>query len=599
MMSTHTTKSRLALTAFVLLLLPILLFGPAGTWAQVYTWARSYGGMEAEEAWTIQQTSDSGYAVAGWTQSFGAGDWDFWVLKLKGDGTVQWQKSYGGYDDEAADLIYQTSDGGYVVTGFTASFGAGVIDVWVLKLREDGTVQWQKTYGGYDEDEAVGIQQTSDGGYVVAGETKSFGAGDWDVWILKLREDGTVQWQKTYGGRNLEKTSADPIQQTSDGGYVVAGYTESFGAGGYDIWVMKLDGEGAVQWQKTYGGPADDESHSVRQTLDGGYVVAGYTQSFGAGEYDIWVLKLNGDGTVQWQKTFGGEDWDLTYSVHQTSDGGCVVAGNTWSFGTGDSNVWVLKLSEDGTVQWQKAYGGQADDSAISIRQTSDGGYVAAGGTASFGAGDWDFWVLKLDGDGNIPGCPLGPTSNPIIVDTAVSGVDSRARTSDSRATVMNSSVAPANSQALANTQCYHESTPTATSTFTPSSTPTGTNTFTPTSTPTKTPTPTGTPTTSATPTATATKTPTPTATLSPTATATPTPPPTTTPTPAITQTLRPTSTWTPTLIATVTSTLTMTTTPTPTATRTWTPNSWLYLPLLLRSYVAAELLLPLNSPPR
>ncbi len=542
MMRPHTTKSRLVLAALILLPFSILLFGPAGAWAQLHTWATSYGGTDGEGAWTIQQTSDGGYVVAGWTWSFGADDSDFWILKLGADGTVQWEKTYGGNDDEAADLIYQTSDGGYVVTGYTASFGAGSIDVWVLKLDGNGDIQWQKTYGGDDEDEAVGIQQTTDGGYVVAGETRSFGAGAWDVWILKLNEDGTVQWQKTYGGKQSDTTSADPIQQTPDGGYVVAGRTASFGKGGYDVWVLKLDENGAIQWQKTYGGYDYDEAHSVRQTSDGGYAVAGFTWSFGAGDWDIWILKLDGNGAIQWQKTFGGTESDWTWSVHQTSDGGCVVGGGTESFGAGGDDVWVLKLDQDGTLQWQKTYGGQDDDSAVSIRQTSDGGYVVAGGTESYGAGDRDFWVLKLDEDGNIPGCPLAAASGAIVEpegvelaysggaiveDTEVSGVNSTAKPSNSHATIGDTRIGPLDSEASVSTQCYHESTPTAT--------PTATSTFTPTSTPTATPTCTSTPT--ATPTPTDTPTPTNTPTITPTATPTDTPTPTVTPTSTATPT--------------------------------------------------------------
>jgi uncharacterized delta-60 repeat protein len=560
MIRLHTTKSRLALTALALLLLSVLLLGPARAWAQVYTWARSYGGTAWEVAWTVQQTSDGGYVVGGYTWSSGQGD--FWVLKLRGDGTVQWQKTYGGDNDEAADLIYQTSDGGYAVVGYTASFGAGAIDVWILKLREDGTIEWQKTYGGRDEDEAVAIQQTSDGGYVVAGETQSFGAGDWDVWILKLNENGTVQWQKTYGGKKLDTTSADPIQQTSDGGYIVCGRTASFGAGGYDVWVLKLDENGVIQWQKTFGGPSDDEAHSVRQTLDGGYAVAGFTWSFGAGDWDIWVLKLDGNGAIQWQKTFGGTENEVCWSIHHTSDGGCVVAGETESFGAGGSDFWVLKLRPDGTLEWQKTYGGQEDDYAVSIRQTSDGGYVVAGGTESFGAGSYDFWVLKLGGDGTIPGCALMATSSAIIEDTGVEGVDSTAKVSTSYATIKNTYVAPANSWASVSPQCYHESTPTLTSTPTPTSTPT--------TTPTCTDTPTATPTPTDTPTATSTPMITPTATLTPTPTSTPT----ATPTPSRTPTSTPTDTPTPLY------------------------GSRVFLPLILKDYPPCDPYEPNNSLP-
>ena len=163
-----------------------------GAGLQRFAWARSYGGVRNDEAWTVQPTSDGGYVIGVYTWSFAAGDDDYWVLKLGEDGTVLWQRSYGGQDEDAADLIYETSDGGYVVAGFTASYGAGAMDMWLLKLGADGSVQWQKSYGGHGEDEAVGIEQTSDGGYVMAGETTSYGAGNWDVWILKLRANGTV-----------------------------------------------------------------------------------------------------------------------------------------------------------------------------------------------------------------------------------------------------------------------------------------------------------------------------------------------------------------------------------------------------------------------
>jgi predicted secreted protein len=440
----------------------------AGTVSQAYAWARAFGGNSQDVAWTVQQTSDRGYAVGGYTWSFGAGGCDLWILKLNEDGAVQWQRTYGGGSPDAADLIIQTSDGGYLVAGYTASYGAGAIDMWLLKLSPGGSIQWQKAYGGHGEDEAVGIEQTRDGGYVMAGETASYGAGDWDVWILKLRSDGTVQWQKTYGGPELETTSADPIQQTSDGGYVVCGRTASFGAGGEDVWVLKLDANGAIQWQKTYGGPEDDEAHAMRQTLDGGYVVAGFTESFGAGEDDIWVLKLDASGAVQWQKTFGGEKGDITWSIYPTADGGSVVGGETYSFGVGDRDLWVLKLDANGALQWQKTYGGPGSDRAVSIRQTSDAGYVLAGATGSFGVGNSDLWVLKLDASGDIPGCPLVASSNATIVATQVVGVDSQARTEDTSCRIKNTSASARVSTASSSTQCYHVATPAATASPTP-----------------------------------------------------------------------------------------------------------------------------------
>jgi hypothetical protein len=228
-------------------------------------------------------------------------------LKLDGSGNVVWQKTYGGTGQDGASAIAPTSDGGYVVAGSTNSFGASD-DVWVLKLDGQGNVVWQKTYGGTSFDAASAIVPTSDGGYVVTAEAVSFwvsGAGASDVWVLKLDGSGNVVWQKAYGGTGIDAARA--IAPTSDGGYVVAGVTSSFGAGDFDVWVLKLDGQGNVVWQKTYGGAGRDGASAIAPTSDGGYVVAGSTNSFGAGASDVWVLKLDGSGNVVWQKTYGGD----------------------------------------------------------------------------------------------------------------------------------------------------------------------------------------------------------------------------------------------------------------------------------------------------
>ncbi len=325
----------------------------------------------------------------------------------------EWAIAYGGSDDDYARSVWETSDGGYVIAGSIKSFGAFGRDYWVLKLNGDGTVAWQKTYDGGVNDYVGSIQETSDGGYVVAGETDFFNTGRLDYWVLKLNGDGTVAWQKTYDGGSGDH--AYSIQETSDGGYVVVGDSYAYSSA---YWIMKLNGDGTVAWQKTYGGSSHDHAYSVQETSDGGYVVAGLTYSFGAGDGDFWVLKLNGDGTVAWQKTYGGSYFDFAWSVQETSDDGYVVAGYTYSFGAGDNDYWVLKLNGDGTVAWQKTYGGSNYDEALSIQETSDGGYVVAGHTQSFGAGGNDYWILRLNSDGEIPGCELGSNSNAIVTDT-------------------------------------------------------------------------------------------------------------------------------------------------------------------------------------
>jgi len=465
--------------ACALLLVSASLRCPTSARAQGGQWAKTYGGRWWEEAWSIEATPDGGCIVAGWTYSFGTGEADFWVLKLRADGSVEWENAYGGPIWEWADLVSLTDDGGYLVTGEATSFGRGGGDMWALKLDASGEVQWQETFGGHVDDLAVSLLQTSDGGYVLAGETKSFGAGDWDAWVLKLDATASVVWEKTYGGTGWDSSSADPIEQTTDGGYILTGRTTSFGAGGFDIWVLKLDASGAIQWQKSYGGHDDDEAHSIRQTTDGGYAVAGFTRSFGAGKSDVWVLKLDGTGAVEWQATVGGPEEEECWSVLATSDGGWVVTGSTSSFGSGSSDLWVLKFAADGVVEWQRVYGGTRWDGGVAVRLAADGGYYVTGGTESFGADNENFWVLKLDADGLIPGCAHGASSDATIGRTWVTGVDCSAVPANSHATVATSRAFVRQSAAVVHTQCEAEPTPTpirtltATVTRTPTCTPT------------------------------------------------------------------------------------------------------------------------------
>jgi uncharacterized delta-60 repeat protein len=310
-----------------------------------------------------------------------------------------WEKTYGGSGDDRAYSIQQTKDGGYIVAGMTNSFGAGRSDVYIIKLDVNGNKLWQKTFGGSGNDGAYSIQQTKDGGYIIAGYTESFGKGESDVYVIKLDANGNKVWEKTFGGRYDD--GAYSIQQTTDGGYIIAGWTSSFGAGNSHVYVIKLNADGGEEWEKIYGGNDYDEAYSIQQTSDGGCIVAGVTSSFGAGQYDFYVIKLNENGDKVWEKTFGGNDYDEAYSIQQTSDGGCIVAGVTSSFGAGQYDFYVIKLNANGDKLWEKIYGGSSWDEAYSIQQTQDGGYIVAGRTGSFGAGGWDVYVIKMDIDGN------------------------------------------------------------------------------------------------------------------------------------------------------------------------------------------------------
>lgn len=220
---------------------------------------------------------------------------------------------------------------------------------WVLKLDGAGNVQWQKTYGGGREERGSAVQLTGDGGYIVAGSTKSFVDYDENAWILKLNGAGDVEWQKIYGGALNDYDYASAIWPTGDDGYIVAGSTES-GTRYHAVWVLKLDSQGNVLWQKAYDGNNEDSAVGIWPTADDGYIVAGNTKSFADFHGDFWVLKLDGTGNVQWQKTYGGPEWDLATAIWPTADGGYVVAGLTASFGAGAVDMWVLKLDEQGNV---------------------------------------------------------------------------------------------------------------------------------------------------------------------------------------------------------------------------------------------------------
>jgi len=448
----------IAIAMTLVLSVGLAALAPGEVLANPPYWAKTYGGDSDDFAYSIQETSDGGYIFAGEAGSFGAGGYDVWVLKLDSAGNVAWQKTYGGDSVDFAYSIQQTSDGGYIVAGETWSFGPGNYDVWVLKLDSDGNVTWQRTYGGVGDDSAYSIQQTSDGGYIVAGETGSFGAGLPNVWVLKLDSDGNVTWQKTYGG--VGDDFAFSIQQISGGGYIVAGNTLSFGAGSCDVWVLKLDSDGNVTWEKTYGGQYIDGARSIEQTSEGGYIVAGETDSFGAGLEDYWVLKLDSAGNVTWQKTYGGAGDDSTYSIQETSGGGYTVAGRTESFGAGSADVWVLKLDSAGNVTWQKTYGADSHDYANCIQQIS-GGYIVAGRTESFGAGLRDIWVLKLDSTGSIPDCRLGVASDATITVTPVTGATTTADVAATMVTPGATGVTPWDSDCTIDTQCPYAPQPT------------------------------------------------------------------------------------------------------------------------------------------
>jgi hypothetical protein len=295
-------------------------------------WSKTFGDSSPQGAKSVDQTSDGGYIIVGDNGAYESPDADVLLMKTDGSGNSQWYKTIGGSSFDGGASVQQTSDGGYILTGYTAS-GPGERAIYLVKVDSSGNREWESIFGGGAWQEGTSVCQTSDGGYIVAGYTASYGAGRSDFWLIKTDPGGNLQWDKTYGGMGYDDACA--IQQTSDGGFIVIGWTNSYGAGGEDVWLVKTDSAGNRQWDKTFGGVASDLGTSVQQTLDGGYVITGQTKSYGAGNGDVWLIKADPFGNKQWDTTFGGSAEDYGASVQQTADGGFIIGGSTDSYGAG------------------------------------------------------------------------------------------------------------------------------------------------------------------------------------------------------------------------------------------------------------------------
>ena len=371
------------------LTLPVLADGPD------IQWQKTFGGIRNDEGHSVQQTSDGGFIITGLTQSFSTGC-DIYLIKTDSAGDLLWQKTFGGYNYDSGHSVQQTSEGGFIIVGNTVSFGAGSSDVYLIKTDSNGESQWQKTFGGLYFDYGRAVQQTTDGGFIITGGTSYIIGGDYDVYLIKTDSNGVSQWQKTFGGNGSD--SAESVQQTTEGGFIIAGRTYSFGAGSSDVYLIKTNSDGNSLWQKTFGGISGDLGYEVRQTIDDGFIITGSTVC------DTYLVKTDSAGNLLWQKNFGGSDLDYGYSVQQTYDGGFIIAGETISYGAGNYDVYIIKTDPNGESQWEKTFGGSGWDSAESIQQTVDGGFVIAGSTNSFGAGDYNVYLIKLAATADIPG---------------------------------------------------------------------------------------------------------------------------------------------------------------------------------------------------
>ncbi len=431
------------------LLINVLILFVLNVYSQIQNpsiqWQKCFGGSNADFAENIEITSDGGYIIAGYTSSTNGnvtsnhGGTDAWIIKTDASGNIQWQKTFGGTNDDVATAIKQTSDGGYVFIGNTSSNNGDVSgyhdngDIWVVKLSANGNLEWQKCIGGYNDDVAYSMDITTNGDIVIAGATNSddgditYNNGGYDFCVVKISANGVIQYVKTYGG--YKQDVATSIACTSDGGCIVAGYSSSndgdvsghHGTTSYsDYWVVKLISSGNIEWQKSYGGTNDDEAYAVIQTSDGNYMVAGYTKSNNGdvtsnnsltGYTDFWILKLSSTGNIIWQKNYGGSYYEKAYSIKPTTDGGFVIGGLSGS-NDGDvsgnhssemySDYWLLKIDSMGNKKFQACYGGSSTEYSSSVAVAGNNGYILAGssnsnnGDVSGNHGNYDYWIVKL-----------------------------------------------------------------------------------------------------------------------------------------------------------------------------------------------------------
>ncbi|HYV91914.1 MAG TPA: T9SS type A sorting domain-containing protein [Chitinophagales bacterium] len=370
---------------------------------------KTYGGPSYDIGYAVQQNFDGGYILAGAQHSFSLGTYDDYVIRTNEYGDTLWTRTYGDSLDEFAYSVKQTPDGGFIICGYTASFGAGNNDVYLIRINSSGDTLWTRTYGGVNDDEGNAVAVTNDGGFMIIGNTKSYGAGNDDVYMIRTNSAGDTLWTKIFGGSGEDQ--ARSMNKTDDGGYIITGFTNSYGQGNGDVLLIKTDSSGNILFTKTYGWIDIEEGKWGEQTGDGGYALIGVS---GIGVTNVYFIKTNAQGDTVFTRMFGGisATLDLGYSLHQTNDGGYILAGSTRDINLGDYNIYMVRLDNNYDTLWTRLFSGTLNEEPYALIPTSDGGFAIAGYTESTGAGHNDMYLIKFDSLGN-GGCNQ---SNPFSI---------------------------------------------------------------------------------------------------------------------------------------------------------------------------------------
>ena len=370
--------------------------GPACT-AEACTWERTLGGAAVDKAYAVVALPDDGLVVAGNTMSFGTMRYDAWIARLDRAGETMWARRLGGPD---ADHVYAlaATESGVLAVGDTRSAGAGESDIWLTRLDPAGEILWQRTMGGPGNDRARSALALPGGGFVVGGFA-GVGDGDRDIWLARLTDDGVPLWQRQYGGPGND--GAFHLASAQDGTLLVTGYWQTGGDRGFDLWAARLDPAGELLWQRRFDHGNFDAGTGVVPQADGGLTVTGMTQTGGPAEVDVWVLRLDSSGDIAWERRFGGDRVDGAWAAIGRPDGGLVISAATASQGAGSTDAWMMALDADGEMAWERVIGGALWDRPTALAAAAENDeLLVAGYTTTVGAGFEDFWLLRLDGQG-------------------------------------------------------------------------------------------------------------------------------------------------------------------------------------------------------